>query len=185
MCKSRLINEVVIEKGQVTLNGDVLFSGSTDELTPFFKEVYKHIGLKYCKFFKMDALSKLGFLAVELLLSDQDMITSDTDEVALVFANASSSLNTDAKYQESIADIPSPAVFVYTLPNIVIGEISIKNKFYGEHMFFVQNEYDKEILLKYTESLFDTTAAKFALVGWLEVSVEGNYSAQLMLCAKN
>lgn len=185
MSKCKQIKEVTIEKGRVLLNGNSFFEGEQHEIGSFLKSLYKHLGLKYGKFFKMDYLSKLGLLASEILLKDVDVIKQETDEVALVFANASSSLNTDVKYQESIAEIPSPAVFVYTLPNIVIGEISIKNKFYGEHMFFIQQQYDKEFLVKYAESLFETTQTKYAIVGWLEVDIYGNYKAQLILRLKN
>ncbi len=181
---SKIIKELVIEQGAVQLNGETFFKGESSEIGPFLKSLYKHLDLKYGKYFKMDLLSKLGFLAAEILIDGVSEITPETDEVALVFANASSSLNTDANYQESIADIPSPAVFVYTLPNIVIGEISIRHKFYGEHMFFIQKEYKKEELLKYTESLFTETNTRFAIVGWLEVNMNNEYNAQLMLCSK-
>jgi len=185
MSKYKQIKEITIKDGKVHLNGNPFFEEEHPNIGSFLKSLYVHLGLKYGKFYKMDYLSKLGLLASEILIKDVDEIKQETDEVALVFANASSSLNTDVKYQESIAEIPSPAVFVYTLPNIVIGEISIKNKFYGEHMFFIQQEYNKEILLKYAESLFDTTQTKYAIVGWLEVDIYGNYNAQLKLCLKN
>lgn len=181
---SKVIKELIIEQGLVQLNGETFFKGDTNETVTFLKSLYKHIGLKYGKFFKMDSLCKLGFLATEILLDGVEDIKTETDEVALVFANASSSLNTDVNYQNSIAEIPSPAVFVYTLPNIVIGEISIRHKFYGEHMFFIQEKYNKEELLKYTDSLFAETQTKFAVVGWLEMGMNNEYSAQLMLCSK-
>ncbi len=181
---SKVIKELVIEQGSVQLNGEVFFKGEEKEINPFLKSLYKHLNLKYGKYFKMDLLSKLGFLATEILINDFEDIKPETDEVALVFANKSSSLNTDANYQNSIAEIPSPAVFVYTLPNIVIGEISIRHKFYGEHMFFVQDEYNKEELLKYTDCLFNETNTKYAVVGWLEVNMNNEYNAQLMLCSE-
>ncbi len=181
---SKVIKELVIEQGSVLLNGEVFFKGEEKEINPFLKSLYKHLNLKYGKYFKMDLLSKLGFLATEILINDVEDIKPETDEVALVFANKSSSLNTDANYQNSIAEIPSPAVFVYTLPNIVIGEISIRHKFYGEHMFFVQDEYNKEELLKYTDCLFNETNTKYAVVGWLEVNMNNEYNAQLMLCSE-
>lgn len=181
---SRVIKELSIQSETVILDGEIIFSSEEKELGGFLKDLYKHTGINYGKFFKMDYLSKLGFLSSELLLKDVEEIKPETDEVALIFANASSSLNTDIKYQKSMEEIPSPAVFVYTLPNIVIGEISIRNKFYGEHIFLVQAKYDKNILLKYAESLFETTATKYALVGLLELSPTENYNVQLMLCAK-
>lgn len=178
-----IVKEITIEQGRVMLNNSQIFKDETTDLGSFLKALYKHLDLKYSKFFKMDSLCKLGLLACELIL-DNEKVEKESDSVAMVFANASASLNTDVKYQKTIADIPSPAVFVYTLPNIVIGELSIKHKFYGEHMFFVQPEYNKEILLNYTDVLFKTTATKYALVGWLDVDHCSNYSARLMLCKK-
>jgi hypothetical protein len=85
------------------------------------------------------------------------MILKDEDHsrTALVFANRSSSLDTDFKYQESINSqenyFPSPAVFVYTLPNICVGEISIKHKMQTENAFlFWMN------LMKIFKRLFST-----------------------------
>ncbi|MCU4154372.1 hypothetical protein J1N10_00160 [Carboxylicivirga sp. A043] len=181
MENNQIIKEVSIEHGKVLINQSEFFTGETSDLGPFLKSLYKQLNLKYNKYFKMDHLSKLGFLASEVLLLNEG-IANETDEVAIILANASSSLHTDVKYQESIADIPSPSVFVYTLPNIVIGEISIRNKFYGEHMFFVQPSYNKEELLDYTTCLFNSTPCKYAIVGWVEVNRNGDYSAKLMLC---
>lgn len=180
-----IIRTVQICDNKVVVDGNNFLEGTSAETSPFFKEIYKKLDLKYSKFFKMDLLSKLGILSTEILLNGETDIPRETDKVALVFANASSSLNTDSKYQESISDIPSPAVFVYTLPNIVIGEISIKHKYFGEHMFFVQKEFNKKPLEQYTETLFKTTSATYAIVGWLEVNVDGDYNAQLSLCSKN
>lgn len=178
-----IVKEVSIEPGRVTLNNAEVFKTETTEVGPFLKALYQKSELKYSKFFKMDYLCKLGFMACEILLENEE-IENDSDDVALVFANASASLNTDVKYQKTIADIASPAVFVYTLPNIVIGEVSIRHKFYGEHMFFVQKEYNKEVLLSYTNVLFQSTNTKHALVGWIDVDDNNNYSAKVMLCKK-
>ncbi|MCG8581710.1 MAG: hypothetical protein MI866_17430 [Bacteroidales bacterium] len=184
MENSQIIKEVSIEQGKVLVNQSEFFTGETSEPGPFLKSLYKKLDLKYNKYFKMDHLSKLGFLAAEVLLLNEG-ISNETDEVAIILANASSSLNTDVKYQQSIAEIPSPSVFVYTLPNIVIGEISIKNKFYGEHMFFVQPSYNKKELLDYTTCLFNSTPCTYAIVGWVDVDTKGNYNARLMLCQNN
>ena len=44
----------------------------------------------------------------------------------LVLSNANASLDVDLKYAKTMQTGASPALFVYTLPNIVIGEISIR-----------------------------------------------------------
>ena len=62
----------------------------------------------------------------------------------MVFANSNSSLDVDIKHNASIADkekyFPKPAVFVYTLPNIMLGELSIRHLLRGENIFFVSEK---------------------------------------------
>ncbi len=178
-----VLQKLIIEDGAVTKNNEVVFTTDEKSVQPFLKALYRHLELKYSKFFKMDFLSKLGYLSSEILLADLDL-QPETDDMAIVLANQSSSLQTDVAYQASIADMPSPSVFVYTLPNIVIGEISIRHKIHGEHMFFIQDEYNEKELLDYVDSLFQSTDTKYAMVGWLEVGVDESYKAELSLVKK-
>src|SRR5690606_9811213 len=104
------------------------------------KQVYKENNSAYPKFFKMDNLCKLAFLASEFLLEDSKIGSTTQENMGIVLSNKSSSLNTDRKHQATINDkdnyFPSPALFVYTLPNIMIGEISIRHQIKGENVFF-------------------------------------------------
>jgi len=152
---------------------------STD-IHAFLKEIYQHLQLNYSKFYKMDALCKLGFLAAEMLLADRQTTYQD-HETALVFCNASSSLNTDVAFQQTLNEIPSPAVFVYTLPNIVIGEICIRHGFKGEAAFFVQEHWNVAFNTQYVATLFETTATRQCLTGWVEVAPNGDFKANMML----
>ncbi len=140
---------------------------------PFLRSVYKHIGLNYPKFFKMDALSQLGFLGAEMTLMRSELEKFADDEVAVIFSNRSSSLQTDLQYYETLkSGIASPALFVYTLPNIEVGEICIRHKLYGENNFLITERFDARELLNQCEALFADKAAKAVLVGWTEVNGE-------------
>ncbi len=155
-----------IRGGALRLNGEELFSAAGDSFTDFAKKAYQHFGIAYPKFFKMDKLSKLAFLASAQLLTEET-------HTALVFANRSSSLDTDLVYQQSIADkevyYPSPAVFVYTLPNICLGEISIKYKLYSENSFFVFENFPAVFFSAYAGMLIETGKAEEVLCGWVEM----------------
>ncbi len=139
--------------------------------------------MDYPKFFKMDNLSKLAFLASEMVLNEQ-LIARAENNIALVFANQSSSLDTDVKYQQSIGDkenyFPSPAVFVYTLPNICVGEISIRHQLKSENAFFVFEENNELFLMQYAQSLLESKKASKVLCGWVEF-FEEKYLAKLFL----
>lgn len=151
---------------------DILqFKSEQTSFTDFAKEAYKYYGIDYPKFFKMDNLSKLAFLSVEIVL--KNILISDAEnDIALVFANQSSSLDTDVKYQNSISNkedyFPSPAVFVYTLPNICVGEICIKHKLQTENAFFVFDNFNAEFMMHYADMLLSTNKAKKVVCGWVE-----------------
>ncbi len=174
-----------IKDGVVHVDGTPVVSHNEKEFLSFSKSLYKHIGISYSKFYKMSPLSKLGFLASELLLSERDLYGVDPGSISIVLANSSSSLHTDRIYQDTLETTPSPAVFVYTLPNIVIGEICIRNGFRGEGIFFIQESFDKEFIFDYAEELIGSGRAVLCLAGWIEVDMEGDYLADLSLLSEN
>ena len=161
-----------IKEDEVYINGE-LFCQHMDE-EPFLRSVYKHIGLNYPKFFKMDALSQLGFLGAEMTLMRSELETYADDEVAVVYSNRSSCLETDHAYYNSLKEsgIASPALFVYTLPNIEVGEICIRHKLYGENNFLITERFNAAQLLEQCEALFADNAAKAVLIAWTEVNEE-------------
>lgn len=145
---------------------------SSDELVDLY---HTNIG-NYPKFFKMDPLSRLGFVATELLLKE-----SLKADYGILLFNRSSSLADDMVFQATIQDrnnwFPSPALFVYTLPNIVTGEIAIRNHFQTETNFMVLDAPHTDIM-----------AAQIAIAamhgpqiaGWCDVDADGNYLAALV-----
>ncbi len=172
---------VSVKSDALRINGEIaLANGSSADFGEFMKHIYHFYKVSYLKFFKMDALSKLGFIASKVLLIDDDSSRFEPEEKAIVVANRSSSLNTDVKYNQSISEIPSPAVFVYTLPNILQGEISIHHNMKGENAFFVQEKPDVPFLVNYVNILFKTTRTKKVIAGWIEVDVNNFYQAFLM-----
>jgi len=176
-----------IKNNTVSLNNSIVYQDENDEFQKFIKAAYKAVETNYPKFFKMDSLSKLSFLAADILLKNEGLDSEIDNNIAIVFSNRSSSLDTDRKHQESIQNkdsyYPSPAVFVYTLPNICIGEISIKHKLYSENSFFIFANFNAEHLFAYTNSLLSANKANEVLCGWVEFD-DDNYEAFLYLVSK-
>lgn len=118
----------------------------------------------------MDTLSRLTFLISEFLLRQSHL----SSETALVLSNKSSSLHTDTKHQKAIASkeafYPSPAVFVYTLPNIGLGEVAIRHNIQSENAFFVFEKFNARFLHSYCEVLLQEKKVKQVLCGWTEVN---------------
>ncbi|MBP4137329.1 3-oxoacyl-ACP synthase [Flavobacterium geliluteum] len=184
--KTYIHDYCTIENNEIVLNGTSIFKAEPTTFGDFSKQAYRNFDIQYPKFFKMDALSKLAFLGAELLLSP---ITSSEKEnnIALILANNSSSLDTDVKYQESISDkenyFPSPAVFVYTLPNICLGEISIRHQLKSENSFFIFDAFNTEFMSHYANILLDSDKADSVLCGWVEF-FDDNYKAFLCTISK-
>lgn len=140
----------------------------------FLNDVYRTLNVGYPKFFKMDNLCKAGFLAAELVLkgSSIDRVTPRND-VSIICINRSSSLDDDIAYQKTIecADsyFPSPSVFVYTLANIVTGEIAIRNKIQGESSFYIFEKFSALRMSSLIDMAFSDTEINHLICGWVEV----------------
>jgi hypothetical protein len=133
----------------------------------------------------MDGLSKLGFLATEVLLkSNIEIKNYPAEEVGIVLSNASASLDTDIKYYKTVSDFASPALFVYTLPNIVIGEICIRHGFKGENAFFISEKFDAPFIVEYVDNLINNNILQCCICGWVEL-LKDSYKAALFLVDKN
>lgn len=162
------------------LNGETLFEGDGLSTPGFLQAAYAHFGFNYPKFFKMDNLCKTGFIAAELLLQNQPVFASlKPEERGIVIQNANSSLDTDIRYEDTIATAPSPSLFVYTLPNVLIGELCIRHQVKGETACFVFDIFDADFQEQYINLLPDYSAVKSCVAGWVDYC---NGNAEAFLC---
>lgn len=169
----KLLSKCKINDQGVSVN-DVLIESYTPTSDDWKKELYVKLESEYPKFYKMDALAKMAYLAFKLIEKEVDFSTFKDDEIALLFANNSSSQTTDNKYKETYLEkgSPSPSLFVYTLPNILTGELAILNKWYGENIFFIQENFDPEFYMEQINIYF-RKGAKACLAGWIESGING------------
>lgn len=174
----------IISNHVVYKNEQAIFENKEPDLPGFLIAAYHYFQFQYPKFYKMDNLSKLGWLATELLLKNSFPAGKYQPEaIGVVLANASSSLDTDIKYYETAKDIASPALFVYTLPNIVIGEICIRHNFKGENAFFIFEEFDAGFIEKYVSNLINNNILQACICGWVEL-LDDQYKSVLFLVEK-
>ena len=156
------------------IDGQLQQSYNADAPGSWLKQIYKSLELDYPKFFKMDLLAKYAFIASELL-KKHGIKTEEygDDDIALFFANSEASSYTDKQFHASYTEEnnPRPGLFVYTLPNILIGEISIRNKWYGENLFAITSEFDAKFFVDNCQMTFNRTS-KAALCGWVNVDGE-------------
>jgi hypothetical protein len=175
-----ITSHVTIRNGNILRNEKIIFT-SLLEGTEFLRAAYED-GLKinYPKFYKMDELGKLGIIAANELLKDFDFTKYLPEETGIVLSNKNASLEADINYFETVQSFPSPALFVYTLPNIVIGEISIRYNFKGENAFFVSDRFDAEWIYFYVNDLMRHQKIKSCICGWIE-NVNGKPDVRLFL----
>ena len=160
------------------LNGQPIAVQETGE--KMLVELYRRYAGDYPKFFKMDTLCRLGFVAAELLLKGESVD-------AVVMANRSASIKNDTDYMATITDgnyYPSPALFVYTLPNIVTCEIAIRHHIQGETSFYILDSYEElEPIVK--SQMADCTSPAAILAGWCECNGKNEFYAKLQIIWNN
>ena len=155
-------------------------------------ELYRtHVG-DYPKFYKMDGLSKLGFLAAELLTTAEAKVQAtetepqpaETEQRAVILFNHSSSIDTDQQYLASIRPedyFPSPSLFVYTLPNIVTGEIAIRHHLHGETSFYNLASRQEPLISQIQQAALADTATRSLITGWIDYEDEAHFCADMYI----
>ena len=129
----------------------------------------------YPKFFKMDTACKLGFLLAERL-AEEPRFTPREDRAVLMFSTCGSLCN-DRHYEASVREFPSPSLFVYTLPNIITGEIAIRNKYEGETSAYVLERFEPETFVALVEQAFQDAVTESAVCGWVDVRADDDFTA--------
>lgn len=171
----KIVSQCGITASGVELNGErVLANEPADGFPAFIRKAYNSLDLSYRKFYKMDDLSKLGFITTAFLTRSMDGFAAlSPKSKGIIMANRSSSLDTDIHYRRNLDAVgdkeASPALFVYTLPNVMLGEVCIYWKMKGENTFFIQREFDKDFLLQYAEIVMEEQRLHYCIVGWCDL----------------
>ena len=180
----KVIHRVKLTPGSLEVNGTCVAEAVAGE--SFLTQLYRTYKMDYPKFFKMDVLCKVGFIASEILLEAEggERFVPRADRAVILF-DRHSSLHADRTFQHTIADpadfYPSPSVFVYTLPNIVTGEIAIRNKYHGESSFILLPEKSEEAMDQAIERAFLDAETTSVLTGWVEAVSETEFEAEMEL----
>ena len=185
------LNYTLITDTSVQVNGRTL--GHESAGAAMLNELYRAHVADWPKFFKMDTLSKVGFLASELLLKEcgEERLGGEEHVFsrAVVLFGTTASLCADKNYQETIQDkanyYPSPALFVYTLPNIVTGEIAIRNHYRGETSFYVLDGYDARTMAFNIQCAFQDRMTESVLAGWVDSHANDDFRCFFILVERD
>jgi 3-oxoacyl-[acyl-carrier-protein] synthase-1 len=176
-------HRVMITPDGLTIDGKSQSSAATGKA--LLTELYRTYVGDYPKFYKMDGLSKLGFLASELLMKcEKDEPPTEDEQRAVILFNHSSSIDTDRHYLTSIQPenyFPSPSLFVYTLPNIVTGEIAIRHHLHGETSFYSLASHNEQLMTQIQQSALSDEATRSLLTGWIDYEDEAHFCADMYI----
>ena len=181
--QTRQTHRVVITPDRLTIDGKTQPTTATGK--SLLTELYRtHVG-DYPKFHKMDGLSKLGFLASELLMRcEGDGQPTENEQRAVILFNHSASIDTDQHYLTSIQPgnyFPSPSLFVYTLPNIVTGEIAIRHHLHGETSFYSLASRNEQLMTRIQQAALSDSATTSMITGWIDYEDEAHFCADMYI----
>ena len=113
----------------------------------------------------------------------------ECDNRAIILFNSSSSICADKEYNKTIRNkqdyFPSPSVFVYTLPNIVTGEIAIRNLYHGETSFYIMPENDETLQQNIVRASLTTENTESCICGWINANSESDFETDLYIIEKS
>lgn len=184
-------HSVKITQDEIVVDGNRLDVKSNGK--EMLTEVYKTKIGDYPKFYKMDMLSRLAFVASELLIEAEGQRTLNSNPStlnysrAIVLFNHSSSIIADRQYVKSIEKddfFPSPAAFVYTLPNITTGEIALRNGYHGETSFYLLAERNEKLMQRVIKSTFIDRDIKSVIGGWIDCPSEDEFECEISVFCK-
>lgn len=179
-----VLRTILVESSRILLNDKEVFSSEYDDFQDFIRSAFKTVCAPNMKFYKMDSLSKLGYVASEVLL---DGIEYGEEDCGLILSGVYGSLDTDIRHQQIIDTetdaSASPAVFVYTLPNVVEGEISIRHHIKGENTWFWSDDRTLSDVREYAALSMSAQDMKYCIVGHIDF-LNGRYFAKFELLVR-
>lgn len=179
-----VLRTVLVESSRILLNDKEVCSSDSVDFQDFIRSAFKTVCAPNMKFYKMDSLSKLGYVASEILL---DGIEYGEEDCGLILSGVYGSLDTDIRHQQIIDTetdaSASPAVFVYTLPNVVEGEISIRHHIKGENTWFWSDDRTLSDVREYAALSMSAQDMKYCVVGHIDF-LNGRYFAKFELLVR-
>lgn len=151
--------------------------------------IYRKIGVDYPKFFKMDAFSKTGVLLSDLLFYQQNSqkVNDVKNKGAVIVFSISGTYQTDVKFENTISDaqnfFPSPAIFVYTLPNIVTGEIALRHGMHGETAYYSTQKFNPAQIESIVSDAIPNDSCVF--VAWIDCDSPQQYGIMFVVANSN
>ncbi len=180
-------HRVTMLPGSLTVDGksvDVACDGGE-----WLTAVYKQCMGNYPKFYKMDMLSRLALVASDVLLQEEGGARFEPcDSRAVVLFNHSSSRQADCDFLATIARddecFPSPSLFVYTLPNMAVAEVAMRNQYHGETSLYLLPGRDDDTMRHIVRASLLDAGTTSMITGWIDFEDNDHFVADLYIIEK-
>ena len=147
-------------------------------------EIFKKYLADGSRFFKMDLYSRLAYVGTTLLAKDT-LEGVNPEDVALFIFTLNGSVLADRKHLSTFSNpdefYPSPAVFINTLPNVVLGEIAVRNNIKGETTLVMLPDRDETTIDRILEASLSATRPSVMIYGWVDCDAQDSFIADLKM----
>ena len=187
--KMELLSSVRISSSEVFIDGEAVTTQAYGK--ELLTELYRTRLGGSPKFFKMDIFSRLVFVAASMLCPDS--LHRPAGECGIILFNRSSSIVADRRHIAAVSDgegnvtdsanfFPSPAAFIYTLPNIALGEVSIRLGFKGESSLYILPRRDETLMSRIIDAtLAHSPKLNMLITGWADCADDDNFEADMKI----
>ncbi len=145
-------------------------------------EIFKKYLADGSRFFKMDLFSRLAYVGTGLLAKDalEDCAPEDR---GLLIGTLNGSVLADRKHLSTFSEeyYPSPAIFINTLPNVVLGEIAVTHQIQGETTLLMLPGLEDACLENILDATLAATQPSVLIAGWVDCESENTFRANLKL----
>ena len=148
----KVLRRVVITPESVVLDENKLIFDASG--LALIEMLYDEYVADYPKFYKMDPMAKLGFIASEMLLGRFEDRKKDREDMAVILFGKTASLCDDMLYQ------------------------------HGETSFYVLEHKDENVMDSMVEMAFQDEATRSVITGWLECPDEEHFECDLKIMEK-
>lgn len=184
-CSLKTLHSLHISPGSFVVDGTDIPVGAAG--SDMLDEIFRNWLNDSPRFHKTDMLSRLICLSAGILLKTAGM-EGDTGNISLKVFNATSSFMSDSRHLASFSATdgfyPSPSAFLYTLPNIAVGEASIRYGIRGETSLLILPEKNIGQMERTLRAEFLQSDSTCLIAGWADCSSETEFEADMKLIVK-
>lgn len=171
MERMKILSTTTYRNGRFSVDGKEL-AGSTGDLDRDLGNAWAAMEVELPRFVRMDRNSKLvSIAAAPFFVPGAALSKYPKDSIGMVIMGTHGSMDTDQRYVEQLQaeNHASPGLFVYTLPNIAMGELSIQHGLHGSGLCLLSDSPDIVQMRDACEILLEDHGMEVLICGWANI----------------